>query len=37
MKKEAYVVPGCEVIIVKMESNIMSEGGGGDPWEGQEG
>ena len=39
MKKEVYVIPESEEILIKMEESILSggEGGGGDPWEGQEG
>ena len=37
MKKETYVVPQCEEIIIKIEDCVMSEGGGGNPWEGEEG
>jgi hypothetical protein len=39
MKKAVYVIPESEEIQVKMEKSILSdgEGGGGNPWEGEEG
>ena len=39
MKKEVYVIPESQEILIKMEESILSggEGGGGDDWGGEEG